>query len=160
MNDRPPARQEAPAATGKPARNDDGREFWEVWSEEVGRTPNAASENKNEPAPAPPSDALPSVLDARPAIPDVPVTAQLPSGQVRLYVNLGRKDGVTAELVAELLSSTGAVVPATDVELMNTHCYVNVAAEVADALCSGMNGRAHNGRAVVCERARPPKRRY
>ena len=146
MNDRPPARQEAP--TGKPARNDDGREFWEVWSEEVGRTPNASLESPNEPAAAPPS------------VPSAPVPAQLPAGQVRLYVNLGRKDGATAELVAELLSSSGAVVPATDVELMNTHCYVNVAGATAEALCASMHGRNHNGRAIVCEPARPPKRRY
>jgi hypothetical protein len=42
---------------------------------------------------------------------------------------------------------------------MNTHSYVNVNQEVAQALCAGMSGRAHNGRAVVCEPARPPRRR-
>jgi hypothetical protein len=85
---------------------------------------------------------------------------QVASGLVRLYVNLGRKDGATAEQVAEMLSSSGAVVPVADVELMNTHCYVNVAKETAETLCAGLNGRSHNGRAVVCEPARPPKRRY
>jgi len=147
--DRPPAaRQDAPAATGTPAKNDDGREFWEVWSEEVGRTPSATPESQNQPAAVPAS------------VQESPVAAQLPAGQIRLYVNLGRKDGATSELVAELLSSSGAVVPATDVELMNTHCYVNVAGETAEALCASMNGRNHNGRAIVCEPARPPKRRY
>jgi len=147
-NDRPPARQETPADMGKPTKTDDGREFWEVWSEEVGRTPSATPESRIEPVIAPPS------------APDAPAPARLPSGQVRLYVNLGRKDGATAELVAELLSSSAAAVPATDVELMNTHCYVNVAAETAEALCAGVSGRDHNGRAIVCEPARPPKRRY
>jgi hypothetical protein len=84
----------------------------------------------------------------------------LPSGQARLYVNLGRKDGATAELVAEVLSSSGVVVPASDVELMNTHSYVNVSQESASALCSATQGRQHNGRAIVCEPARPPKRRF
>jgi len=143
----------APAAVmGKPARSDDGREFWEVWSEEVGRTPDATPENKvesqNECAPPPPAMAM------------APMAVQIASGQVRLYVNLGRKDGATAELVAEILSSGGAVVPVADVELMNTHCYVNVAKETAEVLCAGVQGRSHNGRAVVCEPARPPKRRY
>jgi ATP-dependent RNA helicase DeaD len=143
-NDRPP--RPAPAATGKPAKSDDGREFWEVWSEEVGRTPVASPEA--EAASAPPSP------------PEEPAAVQVASGQVRLYVNLGRKDGATAEIVAEMLSSSGAVVPVADVELMNTHCYVNVAKETAETLCAGLNGRSHNGRAVVCEPARPPKRRY
>jgi hypothetical protein len=80
-------------------------------------------------------------------------------GEVRLYVNLGRKDDVTAEVVAELLSSSGASVPVADVELMNTHSYINVSKEAADTLCAAMNGRNHNGRAVVCEPARPPRRR-
>jgi hypothetical protein len=74
-------------------------------------------------------------------------------------VNLGRKDDATPELVAELLSSSGTTVPASDIELMNTHCYVNVAKAIADTLCAAMSGRSHNGRAIVCEPARPPRRR-
>jgi hypothetical protein len=140
------------AAAGKPTRSDDGREFWEVWSEEVGRTPDATPdtklESKHEAAPMPPALAV------------EPAAVHIASGQVRLYVNLGRKDGASAELVAQILSSGGAVVPVSDVELMNTHCYVNVAKETADALCAGVQGRTHNGRAVICEPARPPKRRY
>jgi hypothetical protein len=76
-----------------------------------------------------------------------------------LYVNIGRKDGATADLVSEMLSSGGATVPAGDIELMNTHCYVNVPRDAAEALCTAMNGKSHNGRAIVCETARPPKRR-
>jgi hypothetical protein len=74
-------------------------------------------------------------------------------------VNLGRKDDATPEIVAEILSSSGANVPAVDIELMNTHSYVNVPKDVADKLCAGMDGRTHNGRAVVCEPARPFRRR-
>lgn len=148
----PAARPALTSSAGKPARSDDGREFWEVWSEEVGRTPDATPENKPETRHEPVS--LPTTMAVEPA------TGQIASGQIRLYVNLGRKDGATAELVAEILSSGGAVVPVGDVELMNTHCYVNVAKETAETLCSGVQGRSHNGRAVVCEPARPPKRRY
>jgi len=150
-NDRPP--RPAPAATAKPAKSDDGREFWEVWSEEVGRTPVPPSTESGGVT----TSATPSPSDEPAA---APAALHIGSGQVRLYVNLGRKDGATAELVAEMLSSSGAVVPVADVELMNTHSYVNVAKETAETLCSGLNGRSHNGRAVVCEPARPPKRRY
>jgi hypothetical protein len=145
-NDRPPP--PAVVAAGKSTKSDDGREFREVWSEEVGRTPVANPEAENGAISVPPSPA------------NEPAAVQVASGQVRLYVNLGRKDGATPEIVAEILSSSGAVVPVADVELMNTHSYVNVAKQTAETLCAGLNGRSHNGRAVVCEPARPPKRRY
>jgi ATP-dependent RNA helicase DeaD len=135
--------QPAPVAMAKPAKKDDGREFWEVWSEEVGRTPAAEAS-----APSEPAASTATVSEERVA-----------SGQVRLYVNIGRKDGATADLVSEMLSSGGATVPAGDIELMNTHCYVNVPRDAAEALCTAMNGKSHNGRAIVCETARPPKRR-
>jgi hypothetical protein len=146
----------APSEKG-PAKQGDSREFWEVWSEEVGRTPEA--KNVTEAASA--AAAAATVPAAAPvtATAGAPAVA-LPPGQSRLYVNLGRKDGATAELVAEVLSSSGVVVPASEVELMNTHSYVNVSQESASALCSATQGRQHNGRAIVCEPARPPKRRY
>ena len=149
-------RESAPSEKG-PAKQGDSREFWEVWSEEVGRTPEA----KNVTEAASMAAAVAPVPAAAPvtATAGAPAVA-LPPGQSRLYVNLGRKDGATAELVAEVLSSSGVVVPASDVELMNTHSYVNVSQESASALCSATQGRQHNGRAIVCEPARPPKRRY
>jgi ATP-dependent RNA helicase DeaD len=137
--------------------SEETRDFWEVWSEDMGRTQPAspaviAPDSPAEaPAPAPATD--PSSA-AAPAHSEPPAT-----GEVRLYVNLGRKDNATAELVAELLSSAGAVVPAADVELMNTHSYVNVSKPAADLLCSAMNGRLYSGRAIVCEAARPLRRR-
>jgi len=148
----------APVAGGKPTKTDDGREFWEVWSEEVGRTPSATEIGNEVGKVEPAGQALPTPTSPTPRE-DAPAI-QVASGQVRLYVNVGRKDGATAELVADMLSSSGATVPVTDVELMNTHCYVNVAKETAEVLCSGVHGKSHNGRAVICEPARPPKRRY
>jgi hypothetical protein len=122
---------------------DDTREFWEVWSEDVGRTPGPAG------AVTPPGPALVS------ASRDEGRT----TGNTRLYVNLGRKDGVTPELVAEQLSASGIPVSASAIELMNTHSYLNVERQVADRLCEGMKGRQYSGRAIVCEPARPPRRR-
>jgi ATP-dependent RNA helicase DeaD len=144
----------APAPSERSQAKGDSREFWEVWSEEVGRTPVAGA-----------SETPATTTAVTPPAPTAAATAGPPasapaSGQARLYVNLGRKDGATAELVAQVLSSSGVVVPVSDVELMNTHSYVNVSQEVASALCSATQGRQHNGRAIVCEPARPPKRRY
>jgi ATP-dependent RNA helicase DeaD len=147
----------APAPASPSPRKDDTREFWEVWSEEVGRTPTA--EPKVTPV-LPPAETIVAQPSPAPAV----VTAAssnglVAPGQVRLYVNLGRKDNATPEGIAELLSSSGVAVPAEHVELMNTHSYVNVAEEAAATLCAAMNGRTHGGRTVLCEPARPPKRR-
>jgi len=144
----------APAPTSQAPRKDDTREFWEVWSEEVGRTPTP-------PAEATPASEPANTLAPTPAAPSAVATPDglAPAGQTRLYVNLGRKDNATPEGIAELLSSSGVAVPVEHVELMNTHSYVNVAADAAEKLCTAMNGRTHSGRAVLCEPARPPKRR-
>jgi hypothetical protein len=80
-------------------------------------------------------------------------------GQVRLFLNLGRKDGATPEEISELLSSTGVTVPAASIDTMNTHSYINVTSSDGERLCAGLVGRERNGRAVVCEPARPPRRR-
>jgi hypothetical protein len=78
---------------------------------------------------------------------------------VRLFLNLGRKDGATPEEIADLLSSTGVNVPASSIDTMNTHSYINVTSADAERLCAGLEGRERNGRAVLCEPARPPRRR-
>jgi ATP-dependent RNA helicase DeaD len=159
--DRPGSRPERPgrAALTPAAAPNDGREFWEVWSEEVGRTPEAAGIEALPPAVAPVAVAPVAVAPVA-----TPVTAtsgyQAPApGQVRLFLNLGRKDGATPDEIAELLSSTGVTVPAAAIDTMNTHSYINVTSAEADKLCAGLAGRERNGRSVVCEPARPPRRR-
>jgi len=159
-NGRPATPSPEPKRTTPP--KDDHREFWEVWSEEVGRTPNPTQEA---PSVAPVSVPPVASMSVAPVAPFAPVAVgasppeQPADGSVRLYVNLGRKDGVTPEAVAEQLAAAGVSLPSSDVELMNTHCYINVSAEVAETLCQKLNGRLYNGRAIVCERARPPRRR-
>jgi len=149
-----PARAARPpqATTASAAPPSDGREFWEVWSEEVGRTPTASAVPAPEAieAPSPPPMAAPS-----PA-----ASYQAPAaGEVRLYLNLGRKDGVSTEEIATLLASTGVSVPATSIDTMNTHSYINVSSADGEKLCAGLVGRERNGRAILCEPARPPRRR-
>jgi ATP-dependent RNA helicase DeaD len=153
-----------------PASPSDAREFWEVWSEEVGRTPAAATtptavepqrglapaavEPRRDPPPAATAhaDLPPSATEAR--------SYQAPAaGQVRLYLNLGRKDGASPEEIAELLTSAGVAVPAAAIDTMNTHSYINVSTADGEKLCAGLVGRERNGRAISCEPARPPRRR-
>jgi hypothetical protein len=70
-------------------------------------------------------------------------------------LNLGRKDGADAAEVVALLGGAGVSVAAGQVDLMNTHSYINIQAEDADRLCAAINGQDRNGRKLVCEAARP-----
>jgi ATP-dependent RNA helicase DeaD len=143
-----------PAGAGRPPSGGSGeaREFWEVWSEEVGRTAPGA----------PPTEpAAPLASPAGPDGPGEPLAAPAPpaAGQARLYLNLGRKDGASDADVAALLAAQGLTVPPPDIEVMNTHTYVNVAAADAERLCAALSGKEHGARTLLCEPARPPKRR-
>jgi ATP-dependent RNA helicase DeaD len=148
-----------PAAAGG-APSGDGREFWEVWSEEVGRTPTAspapAPETTEAPSQPPSADSPPPTASYQAATPSYQAPA---AGQVRLYLNLGRKDGVSTDELVALLASTGVSVPATSVDTMNTHTYINVDSADGEKLCAGLVGKERNGRAIMCEPARPPRRR-
>ena len=156
--------QATPASAAPPS---DGREFWEVWSEEVGRTPTASAASPPETTEAPslpPQAASPPPAAASPppaaSFPTPSAVYQAPApGQVRLYLNLGRKDGVSTDEIVALLASTGVSVPATSIDTMNTHTYINVDSADGEKLCAGLVGKERNGRAIMCEPARPPRRR-
>ena len=158
---RPAERAARPAQTtvATAAPPSDGREFWEVWSEEVGRTPTAS--------PAPPPEATEALEPQLSATSSPPAASPAPAagyqapapGQVRLYLNLGRKDGVSTDELVALLASTGVSVPATSIDTMNTHTYINVDAADGEKLCAGLVGKERNGRTIMCEPARPPRRR-
>ena len=156
--------QATPAPAAPPS---DGREFWEVWSEEVGRTPTASAapppETTDVPS-LPPQAASPPPAAASPpsgaSFPTPSAAYQAPApGQVRLYLNLGRKDGVSTDEIVALLAGTGVSVPATSIDTMNTHTYLNVDSADGEKLCAGLVGKERNGRAIMCEPARPPRRR-
>jgi hypothetical protein len=58
-----------------------------------------------------------------------------------------------------LLSAEGIAVGPADLDVMNTHTYVNVPSADAERVRTALTGKVHNGRALVCEPARPPRRR-
>jgi len=156
--ERAPRPSQPAAAAGASAS--DGREFWEVWSEEVGRTPSASPPPAAETTEAP--SQLPTAASPLPAASHQAATAgyQAPApGQVRLYLNLGRKDGVSTEEIVSLLAGTGVSVPAASIDTMSTHTYINVDSADGEKLCAGLVGKERNGRAIMCEPARPPRRR-
>lgn len=124
-----------------PVHRETEKEFWEIWSEEAGRN-------------LPVTEVLGSVASPNPV-----THTEGEAGMVRLYVNLGKKDNVSASQVAEHLSTSGIPISEKSIELMNTHCYVNVPQAVADRLCTAMSHSELAGRSVLCEPARPPRRR-
>lgn len=131
-----------------------------MWSEEVGRTPTASAAPSPEPTEAPEQSSAPPSQQpvAGTQAPAAGYQAPAP-GQVRLYLNLGRKDGVSTDEIAALLASTGVSVPTPAIDVMNTHSYINVDSADGEKLCAGLVGKERNGRAIMCEPARPPRRR-
>ena len=113
------------------------------------------------PTQGPAAEAIPGALveEGSPGEPLPPLRREEGPGQARLYLNLGRKDGASEGDVATLLVGLGLTVPAGDIDVMNTHTYINIDAAEAERLCAALSGKEHGGRLLVCERARHPKRR-
>ena len=162
LGDRPrrPERRDPP-----PLRNDPPpaeREFWEVWSEE--RT-QADAPVLGEAAPPQPNEiADGGILDttwgATPA-PEQPARsapAETSENVARLYVNLGRKDGASEREIRDLIAAHAGDVALSDVDVMNTHTYLNVPPADADRVVAALAGRELAGRQIICESAKPRRR--
>jgi ATP-dependent RNA helicase DeaD len=119
------------------------RDFWSVWRDD-------STPAREAPEPAEAAAPPPARSEAPPRAPD--------SDQARLFLNLGRKDDATAEEVAALFNELGVSVPAGDIEVMNTHSYINVPPGEAERLCTALSGRERQGRRLSCEPARPRRR--
>jgi ATP-dependent RNA helicase DeaD len=133
-----PEQEERPRAA--PAVEGD---YWSVWRED-----GAAS--AEEPAAARPEAEAQAEAGER-------VEGPAPD-QARLFLNLGRKDEATVEEVAGIFGELGVTVPPADIEVMNTHSYINVPAGEAERLCMALSGRDRQGRRLSCEPARPRRR--
>jgi ATP-dependent RNA helicase DeaD len=161
-DDRPARRPERPDRRApRPLRNDPApteREFWEVWSEERAA---AASAETTAPPPtgaAPPAESLFSTAPASSTF-DAPRTDVSPRTDVtRLYLNLGRKDGAAERDVRDLITAHTGDASVQEVEVMNTHTYLNVAPLDAERVCAALNGKELSGRQLLCEPAKPRRR--
>ena len=154
-DDRPARRPErSDRRAPRPLRNDPPpaeREFWEVWSEE--RAAAASAETTAPPAgAAPPAESLFSTAP-------VAATFDAPRTDVtRLYLNLGRKDGAAERDVRDLITAHSGEASVQEVEVMNTHTYLNVAPADAERVCAALNGKELSGRQLLCEPAKPRRR--
>jgi hypothetical protein len=117
----------------------DDRDFWEVWADnrQVDAPPApAAGEVPSEPAPASESGSREA---AEP-------------GVVRLYLNLGRRDGASAEEIERFIVDRG--VSFRRVQVRNSQTYVFVDEGAVEAAVAALHGARHGERDLVCERAR------
>jgi ATP-dependent RNA helicase DeaD len=153
-DDRPRRPERSDRRAPRPLRNDPPpteREFWEVWSEE--RAAAASAETG-----APPISAAPPAESLFPTAP-APQTFDAPRTDViRLYLNLGRKDGAAEGDVRDLVTAHAGEVSVEEVEVMNTHTYLNVIPADADKICAALSGKELSGRQLLCEPAKPRRR--
>ncbi len=132
----------SPASGSAPA-GDPSKEFWETWADEKS---GSSDEAANDEAAA-----------AGEAASEAPKAAAAEPGTVKLYVNVGEREDISEDDVRSLLCEGVEAATAESirsVKIRNTHTYVRVAEEVADAIIDGCAGKALNERDVVVERAK------
>jgi hypothetical protein len=127
-----------------------------VWSEERAQAESASGGAQPESRDAPPE----SGGGERPAVAaEQPTGGDAPSSDVaRLYLNLGRKDGASEKEIRDLLSAYAEGPSVMDIDVMNTHTYLNVAPSDADKIIGALTGKELSGRQLVCETAKPRRR--
>ena len=149
-----------------PLRNDQPpaeREFWEVWSEERAQAEGAAAQPSVAPEPGsePFETTSPGIGTGGDRGGDRPrdASSDAPAGDVaRLYLNLGRKDGASEKEIRDLLSTYAGSPQVMDVDVMNTHTYLNVAPGDAERIIGAVTGKEMAGRQLICETAKPRRR--
>ena len=85
---------------------------------------------------------------------DTLITAD--DAQARLFINLGKKHGVSADDLRTLLAGPlgGDRARIGSVSLRDSHAHVRVPEDVVDAIISSINGTQHNEHDVTVERSR------
>jgi ATP-dependent RNA helicase DeaD len=122
----------------------DGREFWEAWVDSKSGDESAPpAESANASAPAP--ERAPEKRERREEAPLAP-------GQIRLYLNLGRRDGLKEPEIQALLDEKQVAVDA--LEVRNSHTYLIVQEAREAEVCTALTGGLHGDRQIVCERAK------
>jgi ATP-dependent RNA helicase DeaD len=141
-----------------PLRNDQPpaeREFWEVWSEEKTKLGDGGAAQP----PAAAASLTPAPFESTaPGIGDGGHSDEPRTDVARLYLNLGRKDGASEKEIRDLLSTYADNSTVVDVDVMNTHTYLNVAPADADRIITAVTGKEMGGRQLICETAKPRRR--
>jgi hypothetical protein len=76
----------------------------------------------------------------------------LAPGQVRLYLNVGRRDGVSDDEIKSFIDGKGISYAALDIR--SSHTYVIADESNENAILTALNGAILGTRDLVCERAR------
>jgi ATP-dependent RNA helicase DeaD len=142
-----------PEPVGEPPVVPPGMEFWEAWVEQ--RTQSSG-------VPVLPAEGEVATDEGAAAGTDGPDGGEMESrapapsepGTVRLYLNLGRRDGVRSEDVLKILAERSNLAEPPKVQVRNTHTYVSVREEDAERVMASLNGGAWGDRALLCEPAR------
>lgn len=143
--------------------DDVDKEFWETWADEkaVRRqtaqarstgASNGGASNRRTARAAAPSASRASIDDESGAR-----TRDRSGASTRLYVNLGKRENITAAGVRDLLGQGMSAAEADrigPVALRNTHCYVRVPDDIADKIIETSAGKLYEDREVKVERAR------
>ncbi|MCG8423861.1 MAG: DEAD/DEAH box helicase, partial [Proteobacteria bacterium] len=127
--------------------SDETRELWEIWADERVNGVDSADASESPSSPARPD----SEENGR-----VRTTRRRGEATTRLYVNIGKREDITAAKIRQLLgeglgkdsSRIGSIA------LRSTHCYVRVPEDIADKVISGAAGKTYQDREIVVERAR------
>jgi len=154
-DDRGPRRPDRPAPA--PLRSDPPpaeKEFWEVWGEERAQGAQGTPEGARAAAPVAEGPQPGAPVDNR-AEPARPAT---PDNVTRLYLNLGRKDGASEQEIRDLLATHAGPADVSEIDVMNTHTYLNVAPADAEKIVGALTGKEMSGRQLVCEQAKPRRR--
>ena len=154
-----------------PLRNDAPpveREFWEVWSDERAQASDTTAAGALAPTAASPTETIATapVSPERSREPrsyepprEPSRSHEPPRGDIaRLYLNLGRKDGASEREVRDLLAAHAGAVDVSEIDVMNTHTYLNVAPADAERVVAALTGKEIGGRQLVCESAKPRRR--
>ncbi len=150
---RPPAPEpgappETPKAGTGPLPQAEGREFWEAWVDEK------APVGSPTPPPVPTGEvgALDETISIRARRREEPVEP----GYTRLYVNVGRREGLSTEDVTKLVHEAlpEAAEAIGKIVVHGSHTYVSVKDEQAAALVAALTGRKVGEREILAEPAR------
>ena len=143
---------------------EDGREFWEAWVDS-----RTAATSPPSPAAAPTAEGAPRPAEAaagtggdeaspagerrpRRRSPRTEQSRPPAAGEVRLYLNLGRRDNVDEAAIGQFLQARG--LKALPMELHTSHTYLYAPDSEVDGVVTALGGQTLAQRAVVCERAR------
>jgi ATP-dependent RNA helicase DeaD len=152
-----PASPPPPAEATAPAEPGEGKEFWETWADEKTPTPAAATTDTPGQVVAPEAHdtdvGTPRAKSRRGPRPPREEILEEP-GMVRLYVNVGKREGLKSEDVTQLLKESAPDAAIGKITVLGTHSYVSVPDEAADAVIQALKGKKLGDREVVIERAK------